>query len=1828
MTLRKNNCDSYLTKYVKIPNNATNILQYLENKITCGMSTRVYDRVLPSGKIVKLQTLFYTFPRTHAIYKKSKYQPTLIKDYANENTSKTVDSIVNLQNTLKYNDKKTECAICDKLHIDGFIDEKKSVTVDEISYKMKYTLGYYHPYLDETYLIYKNFIITNNDSPYMNNHLMLCLLNHEIKKIKGSQYEILNREVLEDVINFYIKVNETHGVSMGHNYALTGSQTHFHIHMFIKENNDDFGYDNFLTHVSLESHKYVNSLSEEEIKKTPFFELNLDYDEPDTDDNMDDSYNCICYINANTYKNKTIINRFIHNKYGYMGYLVSILREHLNDGGILQNYISTVHRFINKIEKDGVFSFTLYFVGSQHIVGIVILPQKKVVISSLDIAGITSFRNITGFIFTQNTNITRYDYLKKVNTLSNDINRYIDINIYDANEMQELLKNKLDTNSIYGNINTRYLVSTNEKVINEYIEKIISNFDAISDNPKVIIVNAPYGGGKSIISKNINNYFDFYDPNKFIHIDIDEILLSIPEYSKTINDISTQLKRDFLNKPFNTYTNTIFHRYGTKTINDLMDAKLYNEFEIEHYIELYDILLNTKLDHSAMSIQEKTKEIFTKYSNLRQKMFIELFKICNQMNCNIVVEIARREFSNIQTFFPHIKIDNIYYVGYDFDMNNQKFILRNVLYRNINVGRVIESTVALDMLNNMKPIIESYKKNIQSNNFILINQGLVIDKINLLDQNIRDANFSIFEHPFLEQYNPDQVCINQNNYDELNNELYDKDLYKILHNKDGDQTIMCFGSKIINNENETRKAELKKIISNFNVEYLLDENASAILILNTFEQIRNFIHSTIEYYNRNKQPGVAELLDDDIKIVLKGGMNFRFYINIFIDYIKLIIKENKINNLDIEKMLKFFTDLENSNIENPFQKINNKSDIDFIIIMNKNKLSKENYNMLKLKLSTLIMVFLLKLRNICIDNKFFGNEYKIYKNLHKIPNIDGYITYKIQTVNTRTKLIKDMYKTSNRYSSVLINVDELKFNNDLNKNPSEHDKSYYIIPEKNFTTLSLIYPKIDINQLDVYYVTYSKNINFKYRKYNDASQQFEISDNEFDLLRLKNNYRINEKYNGIANNYNIGGEIIDIVIPGYDNLDQSDWESINTIHYANNMYNIDINVFNLNYLSHDYEKMLFEQSLFPWKNKKYEKRLYRYIMTLFINKIISAPDSTMFENINREIDGLISQINLLSKIDDNTQIAPTHIFAKLFNVYIKDIKTKIRLLPSSVDQYINLLRVYNYAPEIENIELEIADLINGYNQFITNIKDSISLLPFLLTTISKNILTTKFYIKNMRELFANRTIPDIKQFGGIQNIKHLYEKYKELYYNLKGGVIDIRRINATTFEIYKNADSLREFNVNQHNYLQLFLLKIIKEVMIDGNPFTRADVDSATVLGSGSFGVSAIITNSATNKKFVMKIIGSKAIDTESTAFVKDVLKETFSGFYLTQNNTPVFNKTLAYFKCSQTTSDIYFNSIDNTITFTNTYNNSNKVISDGNLFIIFIDAGKDSLTNLFKDLTQQNYARIMTDAVQELLKIRNISKYNQISKKTIYITHNDIKPDNMIYKMITNASNPLLKTFSFEFIDYGGFKFSDNFFTSMEVHTEVIRQLVYYDSNLDDAYGITFTSPLYDICSVIISIFHMITLDWFMISYILVKLKDNIRLSPLNFALLNVNINALYDYIYICISREVLKVTIIDTTIESNLINLFINKFMIYVLLYLSINKYININKTTIFADYKNNYSSIVFTDFTYITTNYNNITKRINCENTVLIKDLKNMALINKIFDLVEIDINKIHL
>ena len=226
--LTANKCKKYNTKYLKIQTGSTKIKEFLQHKIICENNRRNMKRLTKDGKIIHVNEGFNVFEKSHIIFQQYEYAPSIVDISVNSENDQINQKLILDAKRFKLND----CDLCDD--IIG-IKQNTSNNLNDIIFKTLH--GDFHPAQDETFLLYKDFIIMNNLSPYIPDHLMLITSKHIKNKITGSQYEILNREVLTDIVDFFTDIHDEY--SMGHNYAHTGSQFHFHIHILRNLNSNN-----------------------------------------------------------------------------------------------------------------------------------------------------------------------------------------------------------------------------------------------------------------------------------------------------------------------------------------------------------------------------------------------------------------------------------------------------------------------------------------------------------------------------------------------------------------------------------------------------------------------------------------------------------------------------------------------------------------------------------------------------------------------------------------------------------------------------------------------------------------------------------------------------------------------------------------------------------------------------------------------------------------------------------------------------------------------------------------------------------------------------------------------------------------------------------------------------------------------------------------------------------------------------------------------------------------------------------------------------------------------------------------------------------------------------------------------------------------------------------------------------------------------------------------------------------------------------------------------------------------------------------------------------
>jgi len=222
------------------------------------------------------------------------------------------------------------------------------------------------------------------------------------------------------------------------------------------------------------------------------------------------------------------------------------------------------------------------------------------------------------------------------------------------------------------------------------------------------------------------------------------------------------------------------------------------------------------------------------------------------------------------------------------------------------------------------------------------------------------------------------------------------------------------------------------------------------------------------------------------------------------------------------------------------------------------------------------------------------------------------------------------------------------------------------------------------------------------------------------------------------------------------------------------------------------------------------------------------------------------------------------------------------------------------------------------------------------------------------------------------------------------------------------------------------------------------------------------------------------------------------------------------------------------------------------------MNAGDGNLTTLIESIKTKGIDIIKTliDINNQMFLIVNIYRCSKISHKCIYLTHNDIKPENMIF--ICNEDKYTIK-----FIDYGGFKFSETFFINIG---EFTCDIMYYVYCIDYENYPIFTSPLYDIASTIYTMFCILSESSI--------LNNDLNILIWELKILYVVNNDENNFVNIETKYNEIKKVLYDLIKYNNndeYINKYINNLLIYLNLAMCIFRYHKINEVILNSNFIN---------------------------------------------------------
>lgn len=1726
------------SKLIKINNNANSneILKYLNNKLLCDDNKQVLKTIKKDNTFTKnMNELFITYNKDYKcssnseflFNQESEFFPLLI------NNTKMYDSedhiLYNIDN-IKYVGNLTKCSLCDIIHSSGY-------TIEDDDTQTKYLFGNKNPIDKETYLIYKDFIIGYNHAPYMSDHLMIMTLNHD--NISGSQYEIINKEKLSNIIQFYNLISKEY--FMGHNYVLTGSQTHFHIHLLKIQPNVNYGFDNFLNFLA------ISSLENKDLSISPRL---CKIKEGHIDESS--------YIEYSNISNPHIrILDFKSLNYGYKGFLITTEKEYFNKNKLNQeNFINTVYKFLNLVEDTILYTFTLYFGYSSTHLNIVVLPQKKK-INKKGKVEVESFRNVIGTVYINDF----YEITKETDffNFKSKYIRYIRSNIYFIDEKiftssifkKEEIINVIDKNigndNYMSNLNIRNMIqlSSSNKVIGGYINNFIENLKnkPINNNPKIIIINSPIGSGKSKLYENLNNYFSFYNKKDFVHINVDNIVIGIPYYKNKLLEISDYLKKYILKKPFNKYTNPILHRYNEKTVNDLKDDNFMINFDISHYKIMYDeIFDNIYPFTNEMTLRKYRKHIFEEISNERLNLEDNLIEICKFYKMNIVFEFARREFDdfigaiNILPILSNKKLDtsNVYYIGYNYDKiksvsNLKKFILRNVMLRNIFEGRLIDYDTCLDNIYYFQEIQGTYIENIPKENLILLKNFYYNTELNLKSEDINNYKFVLFS-------NPNEFKIETHNYEIIDIEdlLKFKPKFHVLENNSKLYNYKCINDLFSINSKFSKFNILQNNFNKISNKYLLNETTKTIIINNLIENFNNIKKKLVE---NSKITGsiLPKCEESDFDLVLTGDLNLKLMMKNILEIYTKNINFEKSNDKDKIKLNELLDDIDNN------LNILKNSELTFEIIINKIKFKEVEYNLLKNTLEILMTRYLFYLKSIIDIDDFFGYDF----------NYD-FITKKIDFDNS----VKSIDKFP-RFSEIITRGNKIGITG--------------VFSDKKFNIL-INTPINDTDKIISNPITSNYFINL------------DNSNNDITNISLKNSYLFIFKD---KSSKNITSTILNLKIKNFSTSIKIKKNDLFNINYTNNLFNLNFKMFSTKNLIKNLKNYI-NSTLYPWLNNDYDSFLEKYILLLFINKLFELVNSYSYKNyklINNQIKEDLTEYLDLTK---NLELPSNHIYYDLI-LDINSYKKQISMITDNLILYKKLFAKFNLIHSDIDFSTHKNDMIRNFNIYIEKIKVIISKYSNIFSLFHKYLnddicSKLQFFYENKLELV---------QWAGY---KDLYKSFKKYYLELKGGALQINKNSIVGFNHY--------YEDFQTKFLKYLCNYIIPNLQVDGHNFTTTDISEITPISCINNECIFRISNSGNNKYYLFKVMGatnSKNVYFFSNNF-NNFLKNANIGYYNYNTKNKILYNTIAYLYSDK--NKIFFNSINSEIKYIGDDNYENS-----NIFIIIMECGIHNLKFLkkqidvqIKDMPLVNrkiYNKEILDNLYILIKtfidgIKNLQEFDKINNKYIYITHNSIKNSNIYYNIEYESSKQMLFNITSKIIYLDTIKYSENFFINTEEIDYIENFLINNDLYTDD--NIPFiNSPLTDIGAIVLTFIRLFIPGWDGD-----ETSDNLFISLKNLKNLYSEVNLFSKKIEINEEIEKLSKELINK-INDNFFDSFydlpdddidILKFtkqmIIYINLFLSINRFYYMNKDILNTNSKKNtLNNLIFKNFELIKLN-----------------------------------------
>ncbi len=1658
-------------------------------------------------------------------------------------------------------------------------------------------------------LKWRNYVIVPNFEPYYKNHFMILSLNHEYGKIVGSQFEVLDYQVLYELLTFY-KLNNQQ-LSFLHNYVHTGSQSHLHIHFLLTEPDIYSFYDQLSNNFSefCEFHLKTNlrnwELSDKNknlyiYKGNKTIELDLKYPVLDSISlaNRDQrvKLNVELYTNA---EKEIFFCKHTESEFGLNGFLISTRIAWVNQEDNFNKFVSVVHGFLNSIELSLTHSFCQFWTKSNYYLNIYIVTQLR--------ENITSARALRMDIAT-NVPIDLATYSATISTLQFYNNKYLDTRFFNFDILDNAFKEYILQNKNPIMEGFKYelgfeLLKNNELFIYPYIESALSNKKS-QENPYVFLTVGPYGAGKSMITKNKDIMKKFnVDLSDCLVINIDDIRLNFPLYKNITDKIKHVLKK---------YELMTFWRLGiplsnpelqTRKVMDLIyNRDSYKDFELDDLIAIYERLFETvEPELSGETVIEYHTNNFDLCHSYSAMVYESLIKEASKRKISVLLETCKRNYDQV---FIDANTGDEKYDGYDKyvvmvlvddSAESKKYIIRNLIQRSFLEGRVIDINEVLNRIDRNRGYNQSYITNLfefKNYDYYILN-----DKIN-----IKPLIDSVIEYPGSLP---------------LGNIIYDQEEFKDFYRREIAPTrtlefcreksfqtkyigtnyyrFSCtVGEKINTEDFELPKKKFNDEITNLILKNIIKtDNIRTLMIYDFYVNYQKLIE---RYVLRTKVR--RDFIDlgininvSDIKIILKGGSSIRLDIINYLEKIEEIIKsidnvkDINPNLLTLRYIFKLMiNEIDPSKLpSNLIGKIDDyyntfgKSDIDFAVHLNPDIfVDEEQFNFVLKEIEIIAIKLLYRIRKKYEESDLYAqddiNFLNSFKELFIKSNTDINYTYNGKPISKifykGSELTYDIIDNKMSIETAIIQTktkDQLIFNAKMIDESLNDD-----IVETVFVN-NILDNENDTKNFHNYVITFNNTLKKEFSDLNEVVH--------FDLLRLKlftKVYFQDVIAGGDKEELDCSGELIDISFLRYRDLDlKMKEDEVKTFNFNYPLYNFSLESYTILKQIEEINKMLFKHILNIWNVKKYNKRLNRFVVLIML--YLMKTDSLniqyyirFFKKLSKLIDQDISQPNILrvyEYIDEEQNLIIQKLMTPFKNYYKRNIITHLnflilkRLCIGSGRTLEQFNTQNGYTQETNDYTREYVRLATGLNNSVEVTSSYINKWG-ISYNMFENTIKSKFEF-----LYSSLGMLNSLFFITTQKIN----KINDTNVNKWGGGI---RYDSTEKQLYTRSGLISyaaKFGTREFETIDMFFSTAIQRVPIIFNN-TREEyrilennVKESKILNAGGFGYglrirATNIINNIYKKNMVIKIIPVKQIGfdtTQTNTYIKMLTKESFIGYKLSKlaiaaRDYNIFNENYVLFSFYKENIQDYVDKLSDNISLDKTLMDNifirnitgvslssiqKILLRDGKVSFLLMNGGIADTSSLYYAtliIKTNNIFKNLSKCINQLMRVHNLcyKEYNNIT----YITHNDIKPGNMIYGLDDSGDVHV------KIIDFGLVSISNNFFLN-----DGGWGTVDYKKNVLFK-GCLITSPLYDLGCVCYSIFeNLIEVNSGIDFYTHFNLTDaNITTIPSNFVFANFQtiVKVFYESLYynsVFLPAELIYDKVILTMKLLEILNLFI---------------------------------------------------------------------------------------